>query len=384
MKEKRRKLKIKRKENKGITLIALVITIIVLLILAGVSIAMLTGENGILNQAQNASTETEKASVIEQAKTDIIDRQIENQNGSITKADLKEILGKYFDLDSNTEIPDDLTGFELKTKEEYGGQTIEISDIYNGTFAEEKEYINTETSYVGYYADIDDDGTVDGIIYADLAVGGSGNWNDDDYWSHYSYEAKKTGLKEYYVKEESYSSPDFNNIEGKVIAPIKGTTGEDRFYVMALKDFNPGTYYCWYDAAYGNLKKPVEASYNDFGAGKENTKTMIGIWNDSEWGAQNDNETHDDMWGAVQTAVGDIDDPTWFVPSKAEWAAFGDVATKTLGLTTSNHSKYGLKNFYWASSQGTADYAYYALFSYGNIYYIDVNSGSSVRLSATF
>ena len=43
--------------NKGITLIALVITIIVLLILAGVSIAMLTGENGILHQAQNATSE---------------------------------------------------------------------------------------------------------------------------------------------------------------------------------------------------------------------------------------------------------------------------------------------------------------------------------------
>ena len=45
--------------NKGITLIALVITIIVLLILAGVSIAMLTGENGILNQAQRSKNETE-------------------------------------------------------------------------------------------------------------------------------------------------------------------------------------------------------------------------------------------------------------------------------------------------------------------------------------
>ena len=39
------------KNNKGITLIALVITIIVLLILAGISIAMLTGENGILTNS---------------------------------------------------------------------------------------------------------------------------------------------------------------------------------------------------------------------------------------------------------------------------------------------------------------------------------------------
>lgn len=49
-----------RKTN-GITLIALVITIIVLLILTGVSIAMLTGDTGILTQAQRAKEQTENA-----------------------------------------------------------------------------------------------------------------------------------------------------------------------------------------------------------------------------------------------------------------------------------------------------------------------------------
>ena len=51
------------KEVKGITLIALVITIIVLLILAGVSIAMLTGNNGILTQASNAKATNDLKSV---------------------------------------------------------------------------------------------------------------------------------------------------------------------------------------------------------------------------------------------------------------------------------------------------------------------------------
>ena len=51
----------KNMKNKGITLIALVITIIVLLILAAVSIATLTGENGILTRAQDAKTNTEIA-----------------------------------------------------------------------------------------------------------------------------------------------------------------------------------------------------------------------------------------------------------------------------------------------------------------------------------
>ena len=51
--------------NKGITLIALIMTIVVLLILAGVSIAMLTGQNGILTQANSAKSETSKAEVVE-------------------------------------------------------------------------------------------------------------------------------------------------------------------------------------------------------------------------------------------------------------------------------------------------------------------------------
>ena len=49
------------RKNRGITLIALVVTIIVLLILAGISISMLTGQNGILNRASEAKEKTETA-----------------------------------------------------------------------------------------------------------------------------------------------------------------------------------------------------------------------------------------------------------------------------------------------------------------------------------
>lgn len=56
------------RNQKGITLIALVITIIVLLILAGVSIAMLTGDNGILTQANSAKVTTIEGDVDEQVR----------------------------------------------------------------------------------------------------------------------------------------------------------------------------------------------------------------------------------------------------------------------------------------------------------------------------
>ena len=56
------------RRNKGITLIALVVTIIVLLILAGISIAMLTGQNGILNRAAEAKEKTRVAQEDENEK----------------------------------------------------------------------------------------------------------------------------------------------------------------------------------------------------------------------------------------------------------------------------------------------------------------------------
>lgn len=60
-----------QKNSKGITLIALVITIIVLLILAGVTIAALTGDNGILTQAGNAKYKTTEAESIERVQVEV-------------------------------------------------------------------------------------------------------------------------------------------------------------------------------------------------------------------------------------------------------------------------------------------------------------------------
>ena len=53
------------KSTNGITLIALVITIIVLLILAGISISMLSGKNSILQRATDAKADTERTQVKE-------------------------------------------------------------------------------------------------------------------------------------------------------------------------------------------------------------------------------------------------------------------------------------------------------------------------------
>ena len=90
----------KIKQEKAITLIALVVTIIVLLILAGISISMLTGQNGILNRASKAKESTGVAQTEELVKLSITDALTQGL-GSLTDANLKTALdnnigaGKY-------------------------------------------------------------------------------------------------------------------------------------------------------------------------------------------------------------------------------------------------------------------------------------------------
>ena len=94
---KRNKKILKRKE-KGITLIALVITIIVLLIFAGVSIAMLTGENGILTQAQNAKESTDKATEEEKVNMAVLGSSIADNGYSeiLDEASFRQELTNQF------------------------------------------------------------------------------------------------------------------------------------------------------------------------------------------------------------------------------------------------------------------------------------------------
>lgn len=249
----------------------------------------------------------------------------------------------------------------------------------------DSEIISQDQSYVGYYADVDGDKQPDGVIYVDLAdtKNTSGRWNNDTegFWSDYEYTPVTEGLKQYEVCNERYTGFG-NKWTRPVITAVEGTTGADRFYVMALEDFDTDWYY-WYEDAYGKANTSESETVIELGQGKQNTIDMIANWNKGEnggYGAQGDR----DMWGVIQTAVGNISDPTWFVPSKAEWAAFGDFAYTKMGVDAKNYVNYGLQDYYWSSSQHTTDIAYFAYFSVGYIRTNYVNNFYYVRLSATF
>ena len=97
-------MKNEMKKQTGITLIALVITIIVLLILAGVSIATLTGENGILTKASGTKLATEQAEILEKLRMEVYENKldIENKVTEIEFLKSKGIIIKEVSQESET------------------------------------------------------------------------------------------------------------------------------------------------------------------------------------------------------------------------------------------------------------------------------------------
>lgn len=122
-----------RKNQKGITLIALVVTIVVLLILAGVSIAMLGGENGLITRAQEAAEETRGASVEEERDLWKANQYLDDYASGSSES-LQELIDRLVEQGLLTEDEkDEILGNEEKGIEATGQVTIGSKTIVFGT-----------------------------------------------------------------------------------------------------------------------------------------------------------------------------------------------------------------------------------------------------------
>ena len=127
-----------------------------------------------------------------------------------------------------------------KTRE--GSATITVKSAASANYTEKSVTYNvtvqlpyfTASSGVGYYADVDGNGTVDGVIFEDFKVGGSGSWGNRN--GTYTIPTV-SGTKEYYISKTNYSGP----FGTKDVLSAKGS-GNNRFYVMALSDVGNDTY----------------------------------------------------------------------------------------------------------------------------------------------
>ena len=173
------------KSNRGITLIALVVTIVVLLILAGVSIATLTGQNGILTQADKAKTETVKVGVQEKVQLEVqgsydetrtINLDLLNNN---LKNNIKGLTYKGTEIsDTNkiTSLPEivEVDGYKIQiTGSGTVGEVKQIADIKNGTPVSQNTVVMDSdnkqfTLPKGYSVKVDD--TTNNVETVDLGI----------------------------------------------------------------------------------------------------------------------------------------------------------------------------------------------------------------------
>ena len=120
------------RNQRGITLIALIVTIIVLIVLAGIAISMTVGDNGIFTKAKEAKRLQVTAEAKEKIGTEILDAQVEaiERNEELEQAQVEDIISKYGTLQ------DDKDTIILKDN----GYEISLSDIYQGTITTSGSY----------------------------------------------------------------------------------------------------------------------------------------------------------------------------------------------------------------------------------------------------
>ena len=155
--------------NKGVTLIALVVTIIVLLILAGVTIATLTGDNGILTRAQEAKNKTEQAQKDEENVLNSYEDKI-NEYAGIDWDTALANAQKHPDQKTSTAIGVgtdgrpvnmDLWEFTLLDDGTYG-----LNDATCYEAMKESNWANTNKGYIGTFKDGKIIGTIPQYIKA--------------------------------------------------------------------------------------------------------------------------------------------------------------------------------------------------------------------------
>ena len=193
-------------KERGITLVALIITIIVILILVGVTIGQITGSDGIIKRAQNATAEYKQKSAEEKVALLMQEYQYDKMEKGLKGEEytLKQFLddntGKYdkYDLDSNPKtitvdnidvaIDDNYSVIDntkkADTSDPLKNTDRTIDDLNaDGGDSNKDGVVDTKDDLRGFYIDLNNDGnldtTYDGVIFGDLKVGGKGV-----YWCH--------------------------------------------------------------------------------------------------------------------------------------------------------------------------------------------------------
>ena len=192
------------------------------------------------------------------------------------------------------------------------------------------KYVSKEESQVGNYVDYDNNGTIDGVIFADLLHSKSGTYNAQITMAGFAYgekENKNKTMKDYYVSGK-YKNNITGNTSKNVLVPT--SKGKSRFMILSLRDYGNFT---WYKNA-----KYIGNYYNcqaAFGNGQLNCRQFLQTY------PSNGSRYSQDIWTSCASYI----NSGWFIPSDGEWAAIAN----NLNIDINYNSK-GFQPTYWSST----------------------------------
>ena len=278
----------------------------------------------VIVKASRIGYKTEKVT-----KTAVVNKAEGKLTLSETSGTIEYLNSATFTVSANTGTLSAISSNTSVATVSISGSTVTVKSVGVGsatitvTSAEASNYTAKKATYtvtvkpqtvsptqsgVGYYADVDNDGTIDGVIFEDFRIGGSGSWGGRSYTV-----ATVSDTKTYYVSKTNCKGP----FGPKDVITSTGT-GNNRFYIMALKD--------------------VDGKQNGTGYTWDNAKAL----------GKNG----------------------WVLPSVNEWTAFASA----LKIDTSNYNGYGLSDNYWSSTAEGGRTAYYIRFNAGEISYMRSNA----------
>ena len=245
------------RKNRGITLIALVITIIVLLILAGITIGAITGNNGIIQNALSAKEKTEIANEREIVEEATVQAMGKNKRGNIVKDELQEELDKITG-EGKTIVTED--------KEELGYfvKFVDSGRIYKVSIDGDVQYLGKENELItqaDIIANPESNTTAELIQQVDLTVKTPIEIEGAEYSLVYAWNQDKENAPE-----------DTKFLEANLIGE-----GRIRTTTVYSSDTVGGDYYLWVRIVVGDIER--EACFGPY-AIKDYTTLVSVDWND--------------------------------------------------------------------------------------------------------
>ena len=245
------------RKNRGITLIALVITIIVLLILAGITIGAITSENGIIQNALSAKEQTEIANEREIVEEATVRAMGKNKRGNIVRDELQEELDKITGEGKTI----------VTTDTEESGYFVKFVDsgrIYKVSIDGEVEYLGKEDELITQaeiIADPESNTTAELIQQVDLTVKTPIEIEGAEYSLVYAWNQDKENAPE-----------DTKFLEANLIGE-----GRIRTTTVYSSDTVGGDYYLWVRIVVGEIER--EACFGPYAIKDHTTLVAVG-WYD--------------------------------------------------------------------------------------------------------